>query len=472
LPSLYDFATWGPLLRILRADNAERLAVPGAEVSGLIGRGGWSLPTRTRAPRPGQALQISDMPEFDAADLVVDALAAAGTDHVAFTAGIAQDGATVLHLLGPSPAVQPALSGPHPGAMTLVAGAAPAPWHRLPAPAPGAAPAASADPVLLERTLRERLPGAVGATGAEIAAAQARLGVPLPAELAALYRVTRGRAEDWPDHAAADRAADAVGCELLPLDELHVADAASRTFRWESAATAVLTQAPGAAVQPLVGSPGWIAFAGNGAGDRLAVDLTPGPGGHLGQVVVIPHQQDTGACLLADSLTDLVVHLRTDTCDPYTSPAGQAPAVAEVRTRGLPDVEAAAHPDLEVLRIGARNGPPLSLAPVTGLPRLRTLTARPGTLADPLEIARLTGLEYLEIAPEDWRALLDAHAVPRTLAAASVHVHGARRVLPVVDLVNEILALWHRPPIPRTTVTGHLGAAPPAGSGGRWARTR
>lgn len=46
---------------------------------------------------------------------------------------------------------------------------------------------------------------------------------------------------------------------------------------------------PDAAVQGLVGSPGWIVFGDNGGGDRLAVDLTPGPRGHIGQVVVLSH---------------------------------------------------------------------------------------------------------------------------------------------------------------------------------------
>ncbi|MFF3582898.1 hypothetical protein [Streptomyces mirabilis] len=102
-------------------------------------------------------------------------------------------------------------------------------------------------------------------------------------------------------------------------------------------------------------------------------------------------------------------------------------------------------------------GEPLSLAPVTGLPRPRTLTAYPGTLADPLEIAELTGLEFLELEPEDWRVLLDAGAVPRSLSAASIEIHGTRHPLPIVALANEPLALWDRPPITRSTLEGNLG---------------
>lgn len=79
------------------------------------------------------------------------------------------------------------------------------------------------------------------------------------------------------------------------------------------------------------------------------------------------------------------------------------------------------------------------------------------TLADPLEIAQLTALEYLEIGPAEWRVLLDAGAVPRSLSAAAVKVHGSEDVLPVVSVANEILALWDRPRIIQTVVRGDLG---------------
>ncbi|WUH89003.1 SMI1/KNR4 family protein [Streptomyces sp. NBC_00433] len=455
MSSLHDFTTWEPLLRVLRADNADALAAPGGQVAGQIGRGGWSLPTRPRRPRPGQALQVGDMPEFDAVEPIRAALAEDGTDHVSFTVGISPDGSAVLDVFWPSPAVEPGIGNAYPGSMTLVEGALPEPWRRLPVPVPGATPAASADPALLERTLRARIPEAVGATDAEMADAEKRLGVALPAELAALYRVTRARWQDRAGHEAAEAFADAVGCELFPLDGLYVADASSRPSRWEFAAMEAAVTAPDAAVQALAGSPGWIAFGDNGGGDRLAVDLTPGPGGHIGQVVVIPHEDNLGACLLADSLTDLVVNLPTAWGS--GTDAHGAPAVARVNAGSLRSVEAAVHPDLEVLSVGVWDDAPVSLAPVVGLPRLRTLAAYPGTLADPLEIAALTGLEFLELGPEDWRVLLDAGAVPRSLSAASVEVHGGRPLLPVVDLVNEILALWDRPPIPRTTLTGGLG---------------
>jgi hypothetical protein len=106
--------------------------------------------------------------------------------------------------------------------------------------------------------------------------------------------------------------------------------------------------------------------------------------------------------------------------------------------------------------IGVWEDDPVSLAPLTGLPRLRTLSAYPGTLANPLEIADLTGLEFLRLGPQEWRVLLDAGAVPRTLVAADIHVHGDQQMLPIVTLADEILSIWGRPPIPQTVVEGDL----------------
>ncbi len=200
--------------------------------------------------------------------------------------------------------------------------------------------------------------------------------------------------------------------------------------------------------------PGWIAFGRNGDGDRLAVDLTPGPRGRTGQIIMLSHEHNIGAELLYDSLTDMVVHKRRKRRRARREPG--PPVVARVNRVALKSIQAAAHPGLEVLSIGVWDGEPLSLAPVIGLPPLRTLTAYPGTLADPLEIAGLNGLEFLELGPEEWRVLFDAGAVPRSLSAAAIEAHGNRHPLPIMALANELLALWDRPPITRTTLEGHL----------------
>ncbi len=280
MSSIHDLTAWEPLLRLVRDSGAERLDAPGGHLTGRIGLGSWSVPVRRPSPVPGRAAQVEDMQdEFTAVERVQDALRADGADGVPFMVETAPGGRTLLHVIESGPAVEPGFTSPFVGALLLVENAVPEPWRRLPEDAPGAAPAPSADPALLERTLRERLPDAIGATEEEIAEAEARLGVALPGELKALYRVTRARWQDWgDDYEAAERVGDAVGCELFSLDALYIADAASRPCLWQFAADDAVVTAPDAAVQGLVGSPGWIVFGDNGGGDRLALDLTDTPG--------------------------------------------------------------------------------------------------------------------------------------------------------------------------------------------------
>ncbi|WP_347232501.1 SMI1/KNR4 family protein [Streptomyces sp. C] len=461
LSSLHDFATWEPVLRRLRAANPEVLADPGGYVAGHIWRsGGCTMPWRRRQTRIDQTrsdpLQILQELQALEADLegVRKAMADLGLEGVSFKAEISPAGRAVVHVLNPGPASDSCAAITGDGALVLVEGAVAEPRRRLPRPTPDAVPAPSADPELLARTLRERLPAAVGATEAEIAAAEERLGLTLPEELKALYRVTRVRSAEGDDEHETYAAYEAVGCELGSLDQLCFADVASRPADWDTAARTALFTPPDAPVQGLVGSPGWLVFAGSGYGDPIAVDLTPGPGGHTGQIVLIDHEKHIGAVLLADSLTDLVAS--RGRYRPVTQ-AAEAPALARIHT-GAPDgVPAAAHPDLEVLDISRRQGgTPISLGPFAALPRLRTLTAAPHTLADPLEVAGLTALEFLALASADWRVLLDAGAVPRSLLAAGI-VRRDEDPLAVTDLANELLALRNRPLITRTTVEGDLG---------------
>jgi cell wall assembly regulator SMI1 len=379
-------------------------------------------------------------------------------DRVSYVVQFSPDGWVELHLITLGPAVEVIAGGIGLGSLVLVEGAVPEPWRRTPDPRPRAKPHASVDLELLERTLRERFPHAIGATDEEIAATESRLGLTLPDELKVLYRVRRGR---WTDRTGDygkdfERVFKAVGCQPLPLDELHIATVATRPCPWLYASAEAAITLPGDAVQGLVGSPGWIVFGNNGGGDRVAIDLTPGPRGNIGQVIMIDHEQNLGASLYARSLTVMVQK------PPRRWGRGrraEMPFVARVNLRALRSIEAAAGPDLEVLSIGVWEDEPLSLAPVAGLPRLRTLTALPGTLADPLEIASLTGLEFLALGPEEWRILLDADAIPRGLLAAAVDHHGSHNPLPMSAIANELLARWDRPPITKTLVEGDLNEA-------------
>ncbi|MFJ7910519.1 SMI1/KNR4 family protein [Kitasatospora sp. NPDC096204] len=451
MPALHDFATWEPLLTLLRAAQPDRTR----PVVGSVSRTGWSLP------------QSRQQPVDEAVAPVRRALAEAADHEALFVADVSPGGQAVLHVFGTNPAVEYGLRNPSPGTLVLVEGTVPEPWRHLPDPMPGAVPAPSADPALLERTLRERLPDAVGATEEEIAAAEARLGVALPEELKALYRATRVRpagpdgSGDWEaDFAEQQIAEAAVGCELSSLEDLFALDTDRRPCPWQFAATKAVVTPPDSAVQGLVGSPGWIVFGSNG-GDMFAVDLTPGPRGHLGQVILIDHEQSVGAELYGESLTELVLN-GFESSVPARRQERRSPAVARVGDHhDLVDLESAAHPDLEVVQIFDRGGAPLSLAPIVGLPRIRTLTAHPGTLADPLEITGLPGLEFLSLGPDEWRVLLDNGAVPRGLSAADIEARGNEHPVAVVTVVNDLLALWDRPPIPHTVVRGSLDPSGP-----------
>ncbi|MGW6688355.1 SMI1/KNR4 family protein [Streptomyces sp. NPDC054961] len=447
LSSVHDFATWEPVLRLLLAGGTDRTAACSRRVAGRIGRHGWS-------PALPQGMSPADR---TAVEEVQRALARGGVEEIAFSAEFRPDGRTTLGLVLPSPVVETAVGHPGLGVLLLVEGTRPDPWRHLPDALPGVAPAPSADPELLERTLRARLPeDTVGATEEEISAAEARLGLTLSEELKVLYRVTP-RWEDWgDDEEATDRVNTAVGCEFSALEHLYTVDESNRPYRWWDLGTTEAVSTPSdAAVQNLAGSPGWLAFGTNG-GDDFAVDLTPGPGGYTGQVILVGHEQSIGAELVADSLTDFVTGRMAE--ERGDGRGDRLPVVARVGGGNPGTIQAVAHPALEVLSVGPSDGPPFTLAPLSGLPRLRALTALPGTLADPLEVAGLTGLEFLELGAQEWRVLLDAGAVPRTLLAAAVKVRDGDH-LPVVDIANEILALWDRPRIVQTLLEGDLGPA-------------
>jgi len=453
VPAIRDLETWMPLLAVMWGSDPDGLASPGSYVAGQVdarGGFGWGTPPGHSHPPVSVVRAVAQQIGLDPVAVVRDALKKAAMSRISFVVNFFRGGRLVLHLLELGPAVEVTAGDIGMGSLVLVEGALPELWRRQPAPAPRARSATSAEPELLQRMLRERLPGATGATELEIANAEARLGIPVPEELKALYRVTPAPREDGYD---AERVFAAVGCYPLPLDDLYICTAATRPLPWMYAAKEAAYTSPSGAVQALVGSPGWLVFGGNGGGDRVAIDLTPGPRGNIGQVIMIWHDELYGAGLFARSLTDLVMRKKKLRGG---SRLGELPEVARVNRGALRSIESAASPDLEVLSIGVWEGEPLSLAPVTGLPGLRTLSALPGTLADPLQVTQLPGLEYLELGQREWRTLLDAGAVPRGLLAAAVEPHGGQDPIQLVAIANELLALWDRPRIGHTIFEGNL----------------
>jgi cell wall assembly regulator SMI1 len=440
------------MLRVLRKENGAALEASGGHVWGYA-----SIFSSQNMPfqRPGN----------DALQQVGAALAEADMSGVNFKAEISAHGHATLRLYIPPP-VTCAGFDPYPGTLLRYEGALPEPSRHLPDPNPGATPHPSADPALLERVLRERLPDVPGATEEELAAAEARLGIPLPDELKALYRTMRepmGLPEDdWDDGedgTGEDVLTDALlGEMLLSVDDVFIGYGATLRPTWNLAEDAVITP-PVAAVQQLVGSPGWVVF-GLASDFAYAIDMTPGPRGHLGQVIAIPGDEDIGASLKAHSLTDFVQGRFAE--DPLRR--DEAPVIAKLHQSDQRGIEASAHPDLEVLVIysGQPEGEPVSLASLEGLPALRTLSAPQGTLADPLEIAELASLEYLALGPQDWRTLLDAKAVPGSLLAAKIIDRRINMPPPRPDpavyiaLANEIFDLWGGQQIAELVIEGQL----------------
>lgn len=351
--------------------------------------------------------------------------------------------------------------------VALVDGALPKPWRRQPAPVDGQV-AGSVDLAALETALRARLKDPVGATSAEIAAFEDRLGVPLPAELRVLYRLA-GRGEytsaDVPDYETYyDEDSDQpdfdeenwVGFRIMPFDagwrERHHPGGRAPWWRY-NATTAPVTLPTDRVQQGIVWSPGWIVFGDDWGRNQYAIDTTPGPAGMVGQVICIPRHPDTGAEVVADSLTDWIVrHRRQDLDQPSADVRDDLPRVAFCGGKHNYTPEQAANPDLEVISI---NWGRFDIAPLAGLHNLRTLRAQQGTLVDPLQIADVPSLEFLSLGIRDWRALLDAGLVPATLLAAHVDELSATHA-EVVGVINRLLALWSKPPIPATVINGNV----------------
>ncbi|GAB2745184.1 hypothetical protein GCM10027072_46550 [Streptomyces bullii] len=153
MSTLHEFATWEPLLHVLRSSHTAAPGALGGHVAGRIGAHAYSVPMPwgTMFTMHGQAYDAADRrPEADAVRRVRGALAEAGADGVSFVGRMSPDGPAVLELLDFGPAVEAEGSGPLPGALVLVEGAVPEPWRRLPDPVPGARLSPAADPAALE----------------------------------------------------------------------------------------------------------------------------------------------------------------------------------------------------------------------------------------------------------------------------------------------------------------------------------
>lgn len=312
--SLTDWQSWEPFVEALR-----RSAPPGTEVSefvGTVGRGAWqgtylddgdADARRAHFRALARAAATSGGPgpraELDAALRAVAELSPDSERPVQVRAGTRRDD-DVVELVALPPAVA---SGPGAPVLEVVLepGALPAQYRETITPVPGATTAPSADPEAVRRLIADRMPDAVGAAPEEIAAAEAALpdGVRLPGEVGALYAA----AGSGNLRLAADQGGFG-GFEIVPLSGSFLREAflpAARFSTWTADAGTCAPEDPAGRVQAVVGSPLWFPIGTDGAGNVYAVDLAPGPHGHLGQVVFLDHERSAGAAYRAESLATL-----------------------------------------------------------------------------------------------------------------------------------------------------------------------
>ncbi|MFC7025132.1 SMI1/KNR4 family protein [Promicromonospora thailandica] len=414
-----DWQTWAPF-----ADALRRSAPPGTRTSefvGTVGGGAWQgtylddgdaaarrehhralALEAARSGGPGPRAELEDALRTVAAGLP-------DTEQLVRVTATADGAGDAVELITLPSAV---VSGPVSPVLEVVLepGALPAQHRATLAPRADAEPAPSSDPEAVARVVRERMPDAVGATPDEIEAARALLpgGARLPDEVRALYSVAASGALKLGDD---DRFA---GFEIVPLSGSSLRESflpAARFGTWSADADVVAPEDPDARVQQAVGSPLWFPVGTDGAGNVYAVDLAPGPAGHLGQVVFLDHEERAGARYRADSLAALLVE---------RVPAG-APARA----------------------------------------------AEASSAAD---IAGPTGdaVEFLALDPADWTARLEAGTVPESLKAAGLVPDRERppALTEAIRAANGLLALRGLPTIEVTRLTR------PAGEGRRGARRR
>jgi len=318
--SLTDWKSWEPFVEALR-----RSAPPGSDVSefvGAVGRGAWQgtylddgdsdvrrehfRGLAREAARTGGRGPKADLD--DALRVLADLSPDVERPVRVVAAADADDDVVELFELPPavvSAPVTPVLE------VVLEPGALPTQYLATIAPASDAAVAPSADPDAVASVVAERVPDAVGATPDEIAAAEADLpGAPhLPDEVRALY-ATAGSGE----LRFADEEGLFGGFEIVPLSGSFLRKPflpAARFGTWTADAGTFAPEDPAGRVQAVIGSPLWFPVGTDGAGNVYAVDLAPGPNGHLGQVVLLDHEMHAGAVYRAESLAALLVE-RTD----------------------------------------------------------------------------------------------------------------------------------------------------------------
>ncbi|MEV0892975.1 SMI1/KNR4 family protein [Promicromonospora sp. MEB111] len=422
--SLTEWQTWEPFVDALR-----RSAPPGTDVSefaGTVGGGAWDGSYLDDGDADARRAHYREAAR-EAARTGGRGPKAELDDALRAIADLSPDaGQTVRVVAGPRPADDvvelvdlPAsvVSGPVTPVLEVVLepGALPARYRETISPPPDGAAAASADPDAVTRLIAERMPDAVGAAPDEIAAAEGALpdGARLPDEVRALYAAAGSG-----NLSLAAEQGGFSGFEIVPLRGSFLREAflpAARFSTWTADADTSAPADPAGRVQAAIGSPLWFPVGTDGAGNVFAADLAPGPNGHVGQVVLLDHEQHAGAAYRADSLAALLVRQGSGPGDVDPVGSGRAGSGPTADGQDLPD-------------------------------RSDGEGAGPGSSSD---------TEFLNLAPADWAGRLDAGTVPPGLKAAGfVPVRAALPGLPeAIAVANRLLELRGRELIEVTRLT-------------------
>jgi cell wall assembly regulator SMI1 len=327
-------------------------------------------------------------------------------------------------------------------------------------------------------------------TEARLAAAEHRLGRPLPADLRALYLESDG---DGDSEALA-------GYGWLSLEEALAERGeyigVPTWFGWELGWNRVIFDAdPPNTVRRCSGHPGWLPFATWFDGNFLAVDLAPAADGRPGQVIEVGRDFDEGPRYVASSVTawlgqtlgqpdphalpqseegsrqlvvsaldkGLATGVQAIHLNDAPSPVDLVPLCATPRLRRLhlnrcatadlspvaalpvedlavdlaPGADLAplsGHPHLASLAVGAET--PIDLAPLRTLPALRSLDLSRCPTPDLALLADLPGLRYLALSATQWTALIASGRLPAHLAAA--RLAGAPPLTAALDLLGAL----------------------------------
>lgn len=336
-------------------------------------------------------------------------------------------------------------------AVALVAGADPEPYRRVPVRHDdvGASPGADADAVT--SLVRTALPEAVPASQTELDAAEAALRLPLPADVRALYLAAGSgdlvlASEDEDDGLL-------WGIHIIALgdqDARAYLEPKARYFSWRYGATEVVAPDPQDRVQPLAVSPAWFIVGDDGGGNLFVADLAPGPRGHVGQVLYVDHETNSGARWVAPSLTELLVG-RSQVLAPFGPRDELLVRIAAHTGRTLAEVSE----NTEVVIVN-RVPVPVDLSPLAGHRRLRTLVVEPGPVTGLDVVTALPSLEYLQLDLAGWQSLLEADRLPPTLLAAGFS--GRADWTATLEVLNALLARWEQPPVEVTELRSKVPA--------------